>query len=322
MGDRKEQPSDEKPRILRVNRRGFLGRTVAAVAAGALVSSSADANRTTNKQETKLDRFHLFIEPRPFKYPVAEVYPVLTGDDPRLVATSNDDWLAMWEIEKPDEPRFKGKKRGRGTVQVVNRQRPFRRLPGEPNAVSENAAAVGWYERKPARIEVHWKTGRIASILLPDDRGKVETFGLGADASGLAVAMEVGGVLLFDLRPNDTPYVAEYYDSGIGVNHVLAVGEDTSRWAFTPCVCDIVSAQSDSQEGATVSRYDKLTGTVTTYTLPCGSEIPAGAVCVCNCVAAPIFDVVRTICTCNLVCTCDTVATGTTTYTYTYWYPN
>lgn len=53
-----------------------------------------------------------------------------------------------------------------------------------------------------------------------------------------------------------------------------------------------------------------------TYTLPCGSPIPPGAVCVCNCVTVPALPG----CTCDQVCTCDTVCTcvGQTHY----WYPN
>lgn len=46
-----------------------------------------------------------------------------------------------------------------------------------------------------------------------------------------------------------------------------------------------------------------------TYTLPCGSPIPAGAVCTCNCVPGTYVGSVP-ICTCDTVpvCTCNTVA--------------
>jgi hypothetical protein len=50
-----------------------------------------------------------------------------------------------------------------------------------------------------------------------------------------------------------------------------------------------------------------------TFTLPCGSKIPGGAVCTCNCVAVPGPS--RTVCTCNKVCTCQSVGPH-------YWYPN
>ena len=46
-----------------------------------------------------------------------------------------------------------------------------------------------------------------------------------------------------------------------------------------------------------------------TYTLPCGSQIPADAVCTCNCVTVPAE------CGCNTNCTCDTEGGH-------YWYPN
>ncbi|MBP7691805.1 MAG: SH3 domain-containing protein [Anaerolineales bacterium] len=51
-----------------------------------------------------------------------------------------------------------------------------------------------------------------------------------------------------------------------------------------------------------------------TYTMPCGSPIPDGAVCVCNCVTAP------SVCSCDEVCTCDTVCSCVGASHY--WYPN
>ena len=62
-------------------------------------------------------------------------------------------------------------------------------------------------------------------------------------------------------------------------------------------------------------KYDNVSKTWKTYTLPCGSAIPPGATCTCNCVAAPAYTQpyrTRTyrscscvpVCTCNKVCTC------------------
>ncbi len=50
-----------------------------------------------------------------------------------------------------------------------------------------------------------------------------------------------------------------------------------------------------------------------TFTMPCGSKIPSGAVCTCNCVATPAR--AHTYCTCNKVCTCQSVGPH-------YWHPN
>ena len=63
--------------------------------------------------------------------------------------------------------------------------------------------------------------------------------------------------------------------------------------------------------GSTGISYDYIDqwGIKHTRTLPCGSPIPAGAVCVCNCVTVPVA------CSCDNYspCSCDTIH---------YWYPN
>jgi hypothetical protein len=156
---------------------------------------------------------------------------------------------------------------------------------------------------------------------MPHERGHVVTLGLGADGSALAVALELGGILLFDLRGEAEELLGEYFDADIGINHVCAPDDPCADWNALPCACDVVHADVREQSGTVVSLYDRLTGQVTTSVLPCGSAIPSGAVCLCNCVAVPIYQISATICTCNLVCTCDTVSTSTG-YTYTYWYPN
>ena len=59
------------------------------------------------------------------------------------------------------------------------------------------------------------------------------------------------------------------------------------------------------------------------WTLPCGSPVPAGAVCTCNCVAVPAGTRNSlTTCTCNKVCTCNTVCSCVGHVTSHYWHPN
>ncbi len=76
-------------------------------------------------------------------------------------------------------------------------------------------------------------------------------------------------------------------------------------------------------------------GRTITFTLPCGSPIPPGAVCTCNCVPGAMsipknhtqnynslgYCTCDLICTCNTVCTCQSVGRGRTYY-ISYWYPN
>ena len=80
-------------------------------------------------------------------------------------------------------------------------------------------------------------------------------------------------------------------------------------------------------------------GQTITYTLPCGSPIPAGAVCICNCVLGSLTMPANHtqsfsstgVCTCDLICTCNTVCTCQAVgspggypggYGGHYWYPN
>lgn len=69
-------------------------------------------------------------------------------------------------------------------------------------------------------------------------------------------------------------------------------------------------------EAQSYNVFDKSTGQWITYTLPCGSPIPPGAICTCNCVPGrhyvatpkrrgrPTYRRGRTYCSCNKVCVC------------------
>ena len=68
--------------------------------------------------------------------------------------------------------------------------------------------------------------------------------------------------------------------------------------------------------------YTDIYGNTYTFTLPCGSPIPPGAVCICNCVTVPAACTCDAYeaCTCDEVCTCDSVCSCD--YESHYWYPN
>lgn len=323
-----EQGKDpEGPRVIKINRRRFFGRSLPTVAAGAAAAGAISSGQSTAKskrerKERTLDRYRLFIEQRAFKYPVAEIYPSLDGPEPRVIATSTDGWLGIWKLDEPGRPVFKGKRRDADDIQLARSERPFRRLPAGVAAGSESGRVVAWYERRGRRVEIEHQDGRKLSVRLPEERGHVVAIGLGGDGSSLGVAMELGGVLLFDVAEAVGTLIGELFDSDIGINHICEPEDPCSSWNALPCACDVVHADVRSQEGSVVSTYDRQTGRVSTTVLPCGSGIPVNAICVCNCVSVPIFKISATICTCNLVCTCDTVATSTGGYTYTYWYPN
>lgn len=95
----------------------------------------------------------------------------------------------------------------------------------------------------------------------------------------------------------------------------IAVGKDGTKFAFAVgksilffslpdlealgCPVDLENMKEDTQ-GIQVEQIDPVTHQTVTVTMPCGSPIPDGAVCICNCVAG-------TICNCDGHCTCDTV---------------
>jgi WD40 repeat protein len=73
----------------------------------------------------------------------------------------------------------------------------------------------------------------------------------------------------------------------------------------------------NKSDGVSYNIKNKITGIVTTYTLPCGSPIPPGAICTCNCVPSLVRVYKEepkkqrktnygstTYCRCNKICTC------------------
>jgi len=72
---------------------------------------------------------------------------------------------------------------------------------------------------------------------------------------------------------------------------------------FITCLMDI-NCSGNRQRGLTYNYTDEF-GQVISFTLPCGSPLPAGATCTCNCVPGKL----ENTCTCNKVCTCNSVCT-------------
>ena len=82
------------------------------------------------------------------------------------------------------------------------------------------------------------------------------------------------------------------------------------------CLVDLAVNTADVQ-GVTYEAKT-ATGETRTFTLPCGSPIPAGAVCVCNCVGGGVAPA----CSCvgHSSCSCDSYSSGSGVLTY--YYPN
>lgn len=102
------------------------------------------------------------------------------------------------------------------------------------------------------------------------------------------------------------------------VNRIKEYKPKKAWLPFDDCTCTCNSVKvTDSHNERISQEWDAEHQKWVTNTLPCGSPIPAGSVCVCNCVSAPSSPLWRTICTCDTVCTCNPQGGYRT---LTYWY--
>ena len=120
---------------------------------------------------------------------------------------------------------------------------------------------------------------------------------------------------LYNVRLNAIPHAIAYSPDGKWFVVGDAAGgveiwdvSDPSRLTDT-CLFDAAATASDTQ--ANTYRVTDSMGITRTYTLPCGSPLPPGAMCICNCVPGTSVKSKSTSpgqggvqCTCNRVCTC------------------
>ena len=111
---------------------------------------------------------------------------------------------------------------------------------------------------------------------------------------GTSEVLEI--VPITSLPPDTKMGRRQFLGAGISISAVLAT--------MTACAAKKVQAPVPGAETYVIrySQYDQATGRTVTYTLPCGTPIPPGAVCVCNCV--PVAASTGSDCTCESVCRC------------------
>lgn len=149
------------------------------------------------------------------------------------------------------------------------------------------------------------------------------------------ISMADGSVLhdkACGVKTDRTPQIAVAKD---GSKFAFAVGKSILFFSLPDlkvigCPVDLDEMKEDT-EGIQIKQTDAVTGQTVTVTLPCGSPIPAGAVCVCNCVAGHVCscdghvvctcDTVRAPCSCDGHCSCNTVCTCDSQGGH-YWHPN
>jgi hypothetical protein len=120
-------------------------------------------------------------------------------------------------------------------------------------------------------------------------------------------------------RTADSQWLQVEFPPSVGWVHVSLVDVNVDL-ATVPVVEDLPTpTPSPTPEGYVKEGDEGIEFSIEgqTHTMPCGSPLPPGANCICDCVAAPVGGF---ICTCHDICTCHTVCScvGATHY----WYPN
>ncbi len=238
--------------------------------------------------------------------PAGDLGTVAVSPDGRVLAATGGKWLVMWSLEdgrplmnsfyqgEPGSSQFTPDGRhfalglSDGTLEIwsVETMRLVAKLEGHSQRVSAIATTPD------SRRLLSVSTDRTVGIWSIDDATLVGSLhGHEADITAMALA------------PN-----GEWLVTGDASGS--AIVWNLSRMELHTFLFD-PAANDASQKGLSYNVFDKVTGQTISYTLPCGSPIPAGAVCTCNCVPgtyqAPSTGGTRgggSYCTCNRVCTC------------------
>lgn len=145
--------------------------------------------------------------------------------------------------------------------------------------------AVAFWSLENGQLLASYKAHGFSSVL---------TMAMSADGKWLATGDNTGAILLWDLEQRKL-----------------------HTYLFDP------AANDAGTKGLSYNVYDKITGQTITYTLPCGSPIPPGAICTCNCVPGALVipqppvsrPPVRTgggrmYCSCDKICTCVPISSA------------
>ena len=161
----------------------------------------------------------------------------------------------------------------------------------------------------PSVIVEFSPNGKILALIEIDDdnQSKVRLYGI--ESEKILVELTFQGKVNVVFSP-DNRFLLTGDEQGKMIVYSLEDGKEVS------CMVDLAV----NDEGIEGSEYSlEVEGETVTYTLPCGSPLPAGAVCVCDCVSGSACACVgHTTCSCvGDVCSCVSHSGGSH-----YWYPN
>jgi WD40 repeat protein len=250
-------------------------------------------------------------------------------DDGRHLATfqGHTDGVTGVQISPDGEMLYSGSLDGSVRVWSVRQRRFLRRLEPGVSPISDVALS-----RDGQLLASGSRDGSVSLWSVPDGSlvntaqrhsGNVRSVQFSRDGDTVISGSEDGTVRRWSVK--DRSIFDEIHDQGIGAITRILPGPDgvllligtalgilmlwdlllrrACTFFFDPSIVD------STVRGATYSAYDSSLGRIVSYTLPCGSPIPAGATCTCNCVPGLLTPEPppERICTCNpqRICTCN-----------------
>jgi WD40 repeat protein len=243
---------------------------------------------------------------------------VFTADGRRLVTAAGDNRIVLWELPN-----------GRLEATLEGHESPVECL-----ALSrEGTVLVSGSADRAVKL---WSLAEKRLLATLDGHAAgVTNLAVVLDGRHFVSAASDGGIRLWSL---DAPYLEATLAGHTSAVQALAVSPD-GRWLVSgdqngvailwdlskPALQTYLfdpEATTSSVRGTSYNVYDQVLDRWITYTLPCGSPIPRGAVCTCNCVPGayvppappvptrtpsaprPTYSPGGVTCRCNRICTC------------------
>lgn len=211
-------------------------------------------------------------------------------------------------------------------ITATPEKKPATKTPTEEPTLTDTPTATK--TKKPTPTKSPTRTSTPTQTEIPVVEGEVVIsasirFGPGPSHRIIGY-LEPGDTFMIIGRNEDGTWlriVVDKLHGWINANQVRVPGINFMDLAFvtpepTPTPLPGKPGKTKAGETGIDYKYTDSYGVTHTYTLPCGSPIPPGAVCVCNCVSVPASCTCDGVCSCVGHCSCDKV------YTTHYWYPN
>ena len=262
-----------------------------------------------------------------WSFPKLEVIMTLSGhinavtslafspDGRYLASSSKDESIILWSM--PDGKQVRSFNGHWDAVEAVTFTPDGKNLI----SVSWDGKIFVWSltERRPIS-KIRWENNTVRTLCLSRDGTRIAAAGFGE----IRLWSFPEGKELKSLEGHAGPVTALAFTAD--GRHLISGGEDQAikLWTLPDGDPNWCLFDSEAAQDGTRVRNCRQTGSGT-ITLPCGTPVPAGATCICNCIASSLsYHVTTSVCVCDLisipvgtalpggtVCVCDLISLGT-----------